>query len=632
MLIGVARFELRYQLRNPVFWVSLFLFFLLGFGVTASENVSIGTPGTVHENAPFAIASMIALSSLFYLFVITSFVANAIVRDDSSGFGPIIKATSIGKRNYVMGRFLGGLGIALIGYLAIPVGMFFGSVMPWVDPETVGPQNLSFYLWPYLILAIPNIILASSLLFGLATITRSMLWSYIGVVVFVMGYLIATSILGSKVEYQQLLAQYEPLGFGALAEATRYWTAADMNSRLLPLDNNVLFNRGLVLTISAVLLALTYWRFSMEERAPSKRRLKKLARQQASEAESAPAQLATVNTTLRFDAATTRAQFMVRLKTEIMQVLRSPGLIVLLLLGVINAAAGLWLTQTTYGTPSHPLTADIITNIINGFGIFLLIIAVFYGGEMVWRERDVKISEIIDSTPTANWVITIPKVLAILCVLLLINLIAMATGLVFQLIKGAPEFGITSYLGWFILPVTIEMLMIAVLAVFFQALSPNKYVGWGLFLVWFIAGIFLSNMGYNNALYDYGSNPAEPLSDMNGTGGFSHGAWTLRAYWLAFGVILLVIAHLVWPRGTDTRWRSRLKRIRPGMRGTPLALIGAAVVAMVGTGGYAYYNFKVLNRYETSDEAEKFQADYERAFLKYENLPRPVVKSVKLEN
>lgn len=631
MLLGVARFELRYQLRNPVFWVSLFLFFLLGFGVTASENVSIGTPGTVHENAPFAIASMIALSSLFYLFVITSFVANAIVRDDTTGFGPIVKATAIGKRNYVMGRFLGGLGIALIGYLAIPVGMFFGSVMPWVDVETVGPQNPAYYLWPYLILAIPNIILASSLLFGLATITRSMLWSYIGVVVFVMGYLIATSILGSKVEYQQLLAQYEPLGFGALAEATRYWTAADMNSRLLPLDKNMLFNRGLVLAIAAVLLALTYWRFSMEERAPSKRRLKKLARQQASEGAAPPAQLASIDATQRFDGATTRAQFMVRLKTEIMQVLRSPGLIVLLLLAVINTAAGLWLTQTTYGTPSHPLTADIITNIIDGFAIFLLIIAVFYGGELVWRERDVKISEIIDSTPTANWAITIPKVLAILCILLLLNMIAMATGLIFQTIKGASEFGIISYFSWFILPITVEMLMIAVLAVFFQALSPNKYVGWGLSLVWFIGGVFLNNLGYSNALYRYGANPGTPLSDMNGTGGFDYGAWVLRGYWLAFGVILLVVAHLVWPRGTDTRWRSRLKRISPGLRGTPLALIGAAAVAMVGTGAYAYYNFKILNRYETSDEGEKFQADYEKKYLKYEKLPRPVVKSVKLD-
>ena len=36
-----------------------------------------------------------AVFSLFYLFVITAFVANAIVRDDSSGFAPIVRATSV---------------------------------------------------------------------------------------------------------------------------------------------------------------------------------------------------------------------------------------------------------------------------------------------------------------------------------------------------------------------------------------------------------------------------------------------------------------------------------------------------------------------------------------------------------
>ena len=56
MLLGITGFEIRYQLRNPVFWVSIAIFFLLGFGLTASENVSIGTPGGVHENAPNAIA------------------------------------------------------------------------------------------------------------------------------------------------------------------------------------------------------------------------------------------------------------------------------------------------------------------------------------------------------------------------------------------------------------------------------------------------------------------------------------------------------------------------------------------------------------------------------------------------
>lgn len=631
MLLDVARFELKYQLRNPVFWVSLFFFFLFGFGVTASETLNIGTPGTVHENAPFAIASMIALASQFYLFVVTSFVANAITRDDTTGYGPIVKTTSVGKRNYVLGRFMGGLAVAVLGFVAVPAGMLVGSVMPWVDPETVGPQALSYYLWPFLILAVPNIILMCSLLFGLATVTRSMLWSYVGVIVFLMGYSIVTSILGAKPEYQQILAGWEPLGFGAMSEATRYWTAADMNTKLLPLEGNMLFNRIFILALSVLFLGLTYWRFSMEERGPSKSRLKKLVWQQTSESTEVPAVLELAKATQRFGGSATRAMFMVRLRTEVLQVLRSPGLIVLLLLAVINAGAILYFSDTPYDTPTHPLTANVISNVLDGFSLFLRIIAVFYAGELVWRERDAKIGEIIDSTPAANWVITVPKVIAILVVLLLLHAAAMITGLSYQLIKGSADLGIANYLIWFVLPATVEMLLIAILAVFFQALSPNKYVGWGLFFVWFLARIFLRNLGYSNPLYDYGGNPGAPLSDMNGSGGFAYGAWVLYAYWLAFGVILLTVAHLIWPRGTDTRWVSRLKRLRPGLRSVPLALIGVAAVVMAGTGAYAYYNFKVLNRYETSAEAEKFQADYEKKYLIYEKLPRPVVKSVNFD-
>ena len=115
MLLGITVFEIRYQLRNPVFWVSLAIFFLMGFGITASENVRIGTPGAVHENAPYAVAVATAVFSLFYLFVITAFVANAIVRDDSSGFSPIIRATSVTKTQIVLGRFFGGLIIAWLG-------------------------------------------------------------------------------------------------------------------------------------------------------------------------------------------------------------------------------------------------------------------------------------------------------------------------------------------------------------------------------------------------------------------------------------------------------------------------------------------------------------------------------------
>ena len=633
MLRGIIGFEIRYQLRNPVFWVSMAIFFLLGFGLTASENVSIGTPGTVHENAPYAIAVATAAFVQFYLFVTTAFVANALVRDDNSGFAPIVRATSVTEKQIVLGRFLGGLTIAAVGYLAIPLGMFVGSLMPWVDPETVGPQRFDFYTWNYLIFGLPNIFLTSALLFGLATLTRSMMASYVGAVVLVMAYLITASIVGQKIEYREMFALWEPLGNGAIAEVTRYWTQAEMNNRLIGLEGVVLYNRLIAIGLGMLFLGITLWRFKMTERAPSKRKLRKLAKRQAREKRAAAA-----IPTLGGEAISARdarpsrwVQFLTRLRVEVRQVLTSPGLIILSLLAIGFTGAFLWLGQSTYGTSDYPTVAATIDTVRNGSGIFLLMIATFYGGELVWRERDRKLNEILDSTPVPSWVMTVPKMIAIFVVLLVVNVATMLAGVAYQLIQGARELGLMEYVAWFIIPAAIDGLLIAILAVAVQVLSPNKYIGWGIIFVWFVGTIFLNNLGYSNPLYTYARTPAVPLSDFVGVGSFWIAEAVFQFYWLCFAILLAVLAHLIWPRGTDLGVGTRLKRMRRHATAAPIAIAAVAFVAMAATGAYAYRNIKQLNRYETSDDAELYSAEYERKYLKYEDLPRPVVTKVTMD-
>ncbi|WP_301749921.1 M1 family aminopeptidase [uncultured Erythrobacter sp.] len=627
---SIAAFEIRYQLKNPVFWVSVAIFFLLGFGLSASDNVSFGTPGSVHENSPYAVTFALALMGTFYLFVITSFVANAVVRDDATGFGPMIRATPVGRTNFLAGRFLGGLVIAILGYMAVPLGIALGAAMPWVDPETVGPGGFATYAWPFLVIAIPNLILSSALLFSLATITRSMLASYIGVLVLVMGYLTVSIILSADPSYQDAIARYEPLATGAIGEVARYWTAAEMNARAIPLEGNLLFNRVFVLGLSALFLGLAWARFSMTERAPSRWRQRRLAKQAAhsAKAQSAAPRVLTEPVQRTFGTGHALASFWVRLKTEVLMVVKSPGLIVLLLIALAFATLNLVFSQTIFGTASYPLTANVISTVIGSMSLFTLIIAVFYGGELVWRERDVKIGEIIDVTPVPAWAMFIPKILAIFAVLLAMALAGMAAGVLYQLAKGAPSIDLGLYLSAFVLPQSIDLLLIAVLAVFFQVLSPNKYVGWGLILVWFVSRIFLSNLGYTNMLYLFGGGPGEPLSDMNGTGGFWVGGLISRAYWGCFGVLLLVFAHWAWPRGTVVAVMPRLKGIGQRISLASGGIAVAAVAGMIGTGLVIHHNIKELNSYETSDEAEARMAEYERKYLKFADLPRPVVTDV----
>lgn len=632
MLFGITGFEIRYQLRNPVFWVAFALFFLMGFGLTASENVSMGTPGTVQENAPYALARAFSSFTMFYLFVITAFVANAIVRDDATGFGTMIRATRVVKNDLILGRFLGGLVIALLGYISIPLGMAVGVHMPWVDPETVGSMGLFNYVWHYLIIGLPNVFLMSALLMALATIFRSMMATYVGLIVFLIGYMATLSVVRSAPDLLPWVAKFELLGSAAIQEITRYWTTAELNGRLIPLDGNLLFNRLFVIVLGIAMLAVAIWRFSMAESAPSKRKLKKLAKQQAREANAAlaPNPLSIAGIVPQHSMSTTIAQLLLRTRVEIMQVLKSPGLAILLLLAMMMTGLNLSLAETAYGTGSHPLTANVISTVKGGFSLFLLMIAAFYGGELVWRERDRKVNEIIDSTPTADWIMIVPKILAILVVLLLANLVGMLTGMTAQLIQQSSAFSLGQYLTWFVVPMTVDMLLLAILAVFLQIISPSKYVGWGLMLIWFVGGIFLGNMGYENELYNYAQTPVEPLSDMNGTGGFWVGAAWLRFYWFCFALLLLVAAHLLWPRGTDVAFRPRLSRIPARLSAGSATIAAVALMGMVLSGMYIYDNIKRKNPYRTADEQEVFLAGLEKKYLKNEKLPQPSITDVKI--
>ena len=144
MFAKIAAFELRYQLRQPIFWVGIFVFFLLVFGSVTVDQIQIGSGGNIHKNAPKAIGETVLIMVIFFMFAATAFVANVIVRDDETGYGPIIRSTQVSKFDYLFGRFTGAFLTVALAFIAVPLAVFVGSLMPWVDPETLGPNHLTY--------------------------------------------------------------------------------------------------------------------------------------------------------------------------------------------------------------------------------------------------------------------------------------------------------------------------------------------------------------------------------------------------------------------------------------------------------------------------------------------------------
>ena len=631
MFGSIAAFELRYQLRSPVFWVAAGLFFLLTFGSVASDAIQIGATANVHVNAPAAITRTFLTFSLFFMFVSTAFVANVVVRDDDTGYGPILRATRIRKPDYLYGRFLGAYGAVLLCFLAIPLGMLVGTAAPWLDPEKRGPLRLDAYLYAYAVLAAPTLFFISAAFFALATVTRSLMATYVGVVGFLIVYLIALA-LAAKPQFRTLIAYVEPFGLGAFANATRYWTATDRNTLLTPLSGALLWNRVLWTTVGAALLALAGVLFRFEVRSPRLKR-REAERQAAADAPPVPALAPpSVRAAASFGRAAAWTQLVARTRLDMGQVFKSPAFFVLLALGLFNAGAGMWFGTTDgyYGVDVYPATRVLIAILRGSFTFIPLVVAIYYAGELVWRERDRRTDALVDATPTPDWVFALPKVVAIALVLAAMLAVSIVAALLIQTLKGFPHYELGKYLGWYLLPETVNAVLIAVLAVFLQTLVPHKFFGWALMVLYVVATIALPKMGFEDNLYIYGGSPDVPLSDMNNQGWAGIARNWFQLYWSLVAAGLVVLTYGLWRRGADVSLRPRLRRLPHRLMGIAGGALALSLVGAVAAGGFIWLNIKVWNPYRTQLADDRYTADYEKALLPYAAVPQPKITDVRL--
>jgi len=624
MFRHIAAFELRYQLRWPVFWVTTLIFALLAFAAIASTVVTIGAIGNVKVNSPYAVTQTLQILSVFSVFIVAAFISNVIIRDDDTNFGPILRSTRVSKFNYLFGRFTGAFAVGCLAFAAVPLGMLAGSLMPWVDPETLGPLRWEDYVYAYWVFCVPSIFVVSAFCFTLATITRSLLGTYMGVVAFLALYISASPFF-DKPEYENIAAMYEPFGIGAYQLVTKYWTAADRNSLMPPFDGVILWNRMIWVGAGFFLLAVAAALFRPKVRAPRPERKSKLLPENV-KTEVVTSELPQST----YNIATSRAQLIAITRFDMRTVFRSPVFYVLLLIGFMNSMGSVWVKDEMFGGPIFPVTRAMIEALQTSFSILALIVAIFYAGELVWRDRDRRIHEIIDACPAPDWSFVAPKIFAIALVLAATVAVSVLAGVAAQLSQGYVHLELDKYFLWYVLPQAIYFTLIAVLAVFIQVISPNKFVGWLIMLLFVVSQYALAKAGFEHYLYRYAEAPDVPLSDMNGEGKFAlYRAW-FGAYWAAIAILLAVFSHALWRRGVDARLFKRLKRFPRQLAGGPGIVAALALIAGGGFGAYIYYNTDILNEYRTSLANDRWAADYEKTLLPFEKLPQPRVQSVQL--
>lgn len=329
MTWNIFKFELKYHFRSPLFYILFALFFLLTFGGVTSDAVQIGgSLGNVNRNAPFVIMQFLLIMSFFGVLTATAYVANAVYRDFELNTDSLFFSSPIKKWQYLSGRFAAAFTMTALVYSGVVLAIMIGSKMPWLDKDRIGAFLLKPYLFSYFVLILPNLLLFAAVFFAVAALTRSLLWTYVSVAAFYVGYVVTRILVQRNLENLTLKSLTDPFGMTPFVLVTRYWTVFDKNTRILPIEGAFLWNRLLWTGVAAGFLALALWRFRMQvATANGRRRVRK--NEEPIEREILPLP----HVAQRFDRAASWRQYFSTVRVECASILRSLPFIVILLLG-----------------------------------------------------------------------------------------------------------------------------------------------------------------------------------------------------------------------------------------------------------------------------------------------------------
>jgi len=619
--------ELKYNLKQPMVYIFLLVMTLMVFGATASDNVQIGgAVGNVFRNAPHVITTYVAIMSIFGLLIATAFYNNAALRDYNNQFHEILFSTPLSKAGYFFGRFFAALIIATIPILGVFLGSIIGTALApafgWIDADRFGPFYLETFINNYLLFILPNMFFAGAIIYALATTFKSTVISFVGTLIIIVAYIITGTLL-SDIDNETLAAIFDTFGIRTYSVTAKYFTPIERNTLSPSFSGLLLMNRLIWTGFGTAILMFSYYRFSFAEKN------KKVKKQQVDENQKKQIfALPSLHTT--FSKNTEWLQFKSFFKISFISIIKSTTFKILFVFSAILLTTNLFGGFEYFGLQSYPLTYKMIDSINNATMIFVIIILVFFSGELIWRDRESKINEVIDATSHTSFISLSAKALSLVAVTTILHFSFVISGILYQLFHGYTRIELDVYLLDFFYSNLMLYIIWSGIMIFIQVLVNNKYIGYFVsILVIFLWNILLMIFDTESNMLMLAEGPSIRYSDMNGFGPGLTGALWFNLYWVLFAVISLLIAGALWNRGVKSSLVERIKIAKAQVPKSYRLAMMTIIALWLAVAGFVYYNTQILNPYKTSDQWEKLQADYEKKYKKYENVKLPKIAEIK---
>ena len=527
----------------------------------------------------YIVRNLLGFSFLLGLPIFNAVImCDPVIRDFRIGIDPLIFSKPFSRASYLLGKFCGNFLVLVccqsVFALTLLVLQAFRPSQMVVQPVRVFPyfKHLLFFV------VISHLVLAA-FYFTVGTLTRNTKIVYGAAVAFYPIYISYQIFLlkGLAPRWRTLL---DPmlLNFGPGGGGFGH-TAEFLNRYVVSYTPDMIANRAVMVVVSAVCLSILYFRFATTQPDRNAERLSVL-------------NLSTAAERLYFDPETFQAargdqlakhDFEVGVKPDSvplplvvranegvkanlrklgaataleLRLLRSErSLVVLIPLAMLLSFLSLPFSTSVSAVSSSAAFAG---SSARGLLLFLLGVIVFYIGEAMHRDGEVKIEPVLWCAPAPNNVLLLSKFLATLLLSLFLLLLVGLTAILTQLLRGQTPVEISTYIMTYVLILVPSLAFMAAAATALNVLLRDKYLSYAITTAIASGLFYLYSQGYNHWLY----NPVlySLWTEVDLAGSAALRILALRVYCLAITILFLLIAHVCFQRGS-TRMVHRLRRL-----------------------------------------------------------------------
>ncbi len=628
----LVRFEFLYQLKQRALPLFALLFFLFGLFLGGIGQA----PAQVDFNAPYQINNYVTIACLGAVFIIMFFAVSGVIRDKKYQIEGIIFSAPVQKKHFFASRFLGVFVFSVLSFSLFLPGFMLGLSLSDLDPTRVAVFEISSYLWPLLVIVVPNFFICSALIFSVSILTKNNLATYASaVLIYVFYFMIAfysnSPILASSVpatpEQMAIAALTDPFAGATFFEHTQFWTPYEKNNTTFSLSGSYAWNRVIWVTLSLLILIATYKVFSFRKISQKAKKTQHL------EKPSAVTAYFSVGT--KTDSKMQWGALWSSIKIDMRGIFKSLPFLVVLLTLIITSILELYariFQGGSYGDSWYPFTNLLIEIVMELVPMMALILIVLYSGELIWRAKDKKFDSILNTSPTLNWVFFLSKltVLSLIPMILIATVILVCMG--FQLVNGYQNIEFRQYIALFYFQ-GATLLVSSIVASFVQSTMSNKYLSMAITtLVLLFLGTSLSvNIGIEHPMLRLGNMPAPIYSNMAGYSLHAKAFNFYALYWISFGLILAVLSFKLWKREVNTKLGfGELFQLKK-WRKWELVGLGSGFILFIFSVIILFNQLNIKNTYQNSTDRKNYAEQYERLFKKYDNIPRLHYNDMKTE-